>query len=514
MNQESLTVTPVNTETPTPSPTVSAAEKWSGVFAGMKKADTLKLPIYNNPLMTQRLGADPYALVYDGRVYIYMTGDVIETGVGGKPAPNSYQKINTINVISSDDLVNWTDHGSVKAAGFTGAAKWGGNSWAPAAACKEIDGKMQFFLYFANSGNGIGVLRADSPVGPFEDPIGKALINRDTPNCASVTWLFDLAVWVDEDGSAYLYVGGGVPGGNQPTEDQIEHPYTARMVKLGDDMISLDGDPIALDPPFLFEDSGINRNGDTYYYSYCSNFNVDGHPNASKYNLHNGQICYMTSDSPYGPFTYQGAILKNPGEYFGPGGNNHHCIFEFNGKYYITYHSQILDKPLGTGGGYRCTHIDEVLLNEDGSISMGKGTKTGVAQLKSFDPYATVPAATMHTMGGIETKPYGDIAKKYGSGDMVVTGIDEGDWINVAGVDFGTDGAKTFTGTFSGCREGASGAIAIRLDSLGGEDVGYLEVNGDGTFSTTLLCSATGVHDVYFIFAGSGFEWNSWSFGK
>lgn len=26
-----------------------------------------------------------------------------------------------------------------------GAATWGNNSWAPAAACKEIDGKMRFF---------------------------------------------------------------------------------------------------------------------------------------------------------------------------------------------------------------------------------------------------------------------------------------------------------------------------------------------------------------------------------
>ncbi|MBO4398673.1 MAG: family 43 glycosylhydrolase, partial [Lachnospiraceae bacterium] len=132
----------------------------------MSIAKTLKKPGEHNPLMTQRFGADPYALVYNGRIYIYMTADVIETNEDGSPKPNSYQKINKINVLSSDDMVNWTDHGSIFAAGDEGAAKWGGNSWAPAAACKEIDGKMKFFLYFANSGNGIGVLSADSPVGP------------------------------------------------------------------------------------------------------------------------------------------------------------------------------------------------------------------------------------------------------------------------------------------------------------------------------------------------------------
>ena len=95
MSSESVNTMTGTTPATTPALTATAAEKWSGVFAAMKKADTLKLPIYNNPLMVQRLGADPYALVYDGRVYIYMTGDVIETGVGGKPAANSYSKINT-----------------------------------------------------------------------------------------------------------------------------------------------------------------------------------------------------------------------------------------------------------------------------------------------------------------------------------------------------------------------------------------------------------------------------------
>ena len=483
------------------------AKNMKKIFENMELAETLKSPAYHNPLMTQRLGADPYALVYDGRVYIYMTADVIETKPDGSPMANTYQKINKLNVISSDDLVNWTDHGSVLAAGYEGAAKWGGNSWAPAAACKEIDGKMQFFLYFANSGNGIGVLRADSPIGPFTDPIGKALISRATPNCASVAWLFDPAVWVDDDGKAYIYVGGGVPGEN------YENPGTARVAQLGDDMISLATDPIAIEPPFLFEDSGINRIGDTYYYSYCSNFNVDGHPNASKYNLRNGQICYMTSDNPMGPFTYQGAILKNPGDYFGPGGNNHHCIFEFNGRYYITYHSQILDEPLKTGGGYRCTHIDELKINADGSIGMGQGTKTGVAQLKNFDPYQEIPAATMSTMGGISTVAKDENAKTYGSGVMAVNNIDDGDWMMVSGVDFGEEGASKFIADFT-CKGEAEGAVCVRIDYLKtGTEVAYLTVK-DGEASAEFIEKVTGVHNVYFIFAGKGYEFNGWKFEK
>ena len=59
-------------------------------------------------------------------------------------------------------------------------------SWAPAAAHKTINGKDKFFLYFANGGGGIGVLTADSPIGPWTDPLGKALGYRQyTWNCRS-----------------------------------------------------------------------------------------------------------------------------------------------------------------------------------------------------------------------------------------------------------------------------------------------------------------------------------------
>lgn len=42
-----------------------------------------------------------------------------------------------------------------------------------------------------------------------------------------------------------------------------------------------------------------------------------------------GEIITMSSDNPMGPFTLCGPILKNPQYYFGRGGNNHHCMFEF-----------------------------------------------------------------------------------------------------------------------------------------------------------------------------------------
>ena len=247
----------------------------------------------NNPLYTQRFGADPGVMEYDGRLYVYMTDDILEVDANNKIKENSYSLIRSINCISSDDLVNWTDHGKIRTAGASGAAKWANNSWAPCAAHKTIDGKEKFFLYFCNGGNGIGVLTADSPIGPWKDERGRALIDRTVQNCADVTWLFDPAVIVDDDGTGYLAFGGGVPDGNQAA------PGTGRIVRLGEDMISLAGDPVRLDVPWLFEDSGINKIGGKYIYSYCSNWQTSG----NSLHMTDGAIQYMTADDPLGPYT-------------------------------------------------------------------------------------------------------------------------------------------------------------------------------------------------------------------
>ena len=95
--------------------------------------------------LSHKFGADPYALAVDGRVYLYNTYDALEYDGGGNVKDNSYSTINKLSVISSSDLVNWTDHGAIQVAGPTGAAAWATQSWAPAAAHKVIDGEDRFF---------------------------------------------------------------------------------------------------------------------------------------------------------------------------------------------------------------------------------------------------------------------------------------------------------------------------------------------------------------------------------
>lgn len=458
---------------------------------------------YSNPLVTTDFGADPYAIVYDGRVYVYMTSDDYEYDANGNLKGNSFGYIKTLRIISSDDMVNWTDHGEIKVAGEEGAAKWASHSWAPAIAYKQIDGKDKFFLYFANDASGIGVLEADTPLGPWKDPIGKALLTGKTPGCEGVVWCFDPAVLVDDDGSAYIYFGGGVPDGKQ------NNPKTARVAKLGDDMISIDGAAKEIDAPCMFEDSGIFKYGDKYYYSYCSNFispHKDGYPGY-------GTICYMVSDDPMGPFTYAGEVFENPQVWFGVGGNNHHATFVFEGKSYFIYHAQTLSKAqeeaqkLASGTltkGYRSTHIDPIELNSDGTIRPISGTYAGISQLKTINPYERIEAETVAWNAGIKIADCAEEGKLFKNFNRQITDLQDGDWTSIAQAAFGDRGATEFT-VKAASKSG--GQIEIRMDSPEGALVGTVNVEATGSEDTfkefsCKLDRITDTHNVFLVFKG------------
>ena len=463
----------------------------------------------HNPVMTQRFGADPYALVYDGRVYLYMTGDTFICNGDGVISENIYSQIDTINVISSEDMVNWTDHGTVYAAGSNGAAKWCRNAWAPAAACKEINGKMKFFLYFANGGDGIVVLEADSPVGTFRDSLGKPLISRQTPACSEVTWLFDPAVLVDDDGEAYIYFGGGIP-----SAEMAANPGTARVAKLGKDMQSLEGEPVVIaDVPYLFEDSGINKINGRYYYSYCSNFSIP-EDQVPALGFDRGEIMVMTGMHPMGPFELAGPVLKNPDWFFGLEGNNHHCMFLFDEQWYIAYHTRILEERMGILQNYRSTSIDTMQVEENGCVHMIQMTREGVAQTKPVDPYRRNKAVMMASMGGVSTTQYGENAVNCGCGDMILSGISDGSWVEVCGADFGEKTVNAFEITVRGT---AGGYVRVCLDSPQGEEVCIAELIPDGMCRLTVCTAAInkkikGIHNLCFVYLGEGYEVYDWRF--
>ena len=466
-----------------------------------------KIPGYANPLISHKYGADPWALEYKGRLYLYLTADTYEYNDYGRLINNTYGKINKITVISSSDLLNWTDHGEIPVAGLAGAAKWAKHSWAPAVACKKIGGKDQFFLYFANDASNIGVLTADSPVGPWTDPLGAPLIHRGIPGVEGVTWCFDPAVLVDDDGCGYLYFGGGLPS---LAQKDVLHPCTARVIKLGSDMISTSGEAVMIDAPAFFEDSGINKINGKYYYSYCSNFEGE---RPKSYPAH-GVIAYMVGDHPMGPFTYEGTIFKNPDYFFVVGGNNHHCLFMFKGRWYIAYHAQTLGKSLGRVKGYRSPHINALALSRDGRIHPVEANMEGVTLPVTLDPYKQTGAETAAWCAGVTT------AAISGCTNLCATDIHDGDWLAVANADFGTTGAARFTTRLASC---VGGEIEIRLDSPLAEIVGTLGTGATGGEDIWDIRSCdvkliTGVHHVFFVFKGDSdrnlMNFDYWFFEK
>ena len=299
-------------------------------------------------------------------------------------------------------------------------------------------------------------------------------------------WLFDPAVLVDDDGTGYLYFGGGVPKGKDA------NPGTARVVKLGDDMISLACDPVTIEPPYLFEDSGINKIDGKYYYSYCSNWNTSGSGYAT------AAIEYMVSDNPMGPFTYTGEMFKNPGVYFDVWGNNHHSLFEFKDKYYLAYHARALEtEVLGTNLGYRSTQIDTVTI-ENGEIKNVIPTMTGVSQLEKVNPYEKVEAECIARELGVEVAGCGNTTVKAQSGD----------WTCVKGVDF-EHGVSEITLSL---KTSEATTVEIRTGSSSGTLLGTVEVeNTNGSFEefAAKVKNVTGEKNLFFVFRGD-VEFDYW----
>ena len=167
-------------------------------------ADEYKSASNNNPISASVFCADPTALDYKGRLYVYGTNDHQQFIKNGKKDGNGYGDIKSLVIFSTDDMVNWTFHGTIDVAKV--CSKWGGNffrSWAPSVTWRhnEETGKDEFFLYFANWAVNVGVLTADSPIGPWKSPLSNAIVTGNSPGVNPCTWCFDPGVVIDENGS-------------------------------------------------------------------------------------------------------------------------------------------------------------------------------------------------------------------------------------------------------------------------------------------------------------------------
>lgn len=466
-----------------------------------------------NPISSNIFCAAPCGIEYNGRLYVFGTNDhqqFVRENFYGK---NSYEKIHSLVCFSTDDLINWTFHEEIDVKKI---APWILNSWAPAVVYrKESDGLTHFYLYFSNNGCGIGVLTATSPLGPWKDPLGKSLISYDMENLKNCPTPFDCGVCIDDKGDGYLVFGGGCA----PFHDD-SMPGTARIVKLGSDLISISGDFCEIPAPYFFEASDIHFINGQYIYFYNNNW-VER--NNWDYPVTAPSACsmsYMTTKTPLIPesWVYQKDFFKNPGEQGLNYSNNHTGLVKYRNKWYILYHTLTLQENTPFTGGYRSICIDEACVNDsngDFSISMTKGTRAGVKKIKNYNPFTKNSGKTMYTSADVDFKIACD-------GEKQAFSKESGAWLLVKNVDFDccddikqqSECKKLFSFEIEAYCEKQSenkSQILVIFDKLSNEPKFVFELGEKPEIKSLQLEEEIfGVHDIYFVFSSEGIYFKNW----
>jgi beta-xylosidase len=411
-------------------------------------------------VITTNYTADPAPYVHGDTVYLYTTHD--EDNADG------FMMYDWL-LHTSTDMVNWTSHGAVASLGDIKWSSKTNGAWAEQVI--ERDGK--WFMYVPIHGNGISVLVADNPYGPFKEPLNKALVwQREHWND------IDPTVWIDDDGQAYMYWGNP----------------DLYMIKLNKDMISTQGSIVTYPKIKDYQEGPwVYKHGDHYYMTFASTCCAEG-------------IGYAMSDKITGPWTYKGDIMPHSSRSNG----NHPGIIDFKGKSYVFGLNYELWRYKSEKMGQKYQHkerrsvgLSEMKYNADGTIQkIDYWPDNGVAQLEDFDPYKRVEAETMSWGEDVRVRKSG------AAGNTVITNLSEGKYTKISGVEFGDAGAESFSAAVLSVKKASS--ITVRLDKVNGEVVGKAEFNADGLV-TVPLTGAVGKHDVFFVFTGD-FEADYWEF--
>lgn len=323
--------------------------------------------------------------LFDGRVYLYGSHDRFN---GYTYCLNDYVCWSA----PEDDLSDWRYEGVIYGRADDPRNRDGDMCLYAPDVTVGPDGR--YYLYYVLSRLGIvSVAVSDSPAGRYRFygyvryADGTLLGERegDMPQ-------FDPGVLTEED-RTYLYSGFCMPG-----DESRKGPVVS---VLGPDMLSILEDPITVVPstPYaagtdfdghsFYEAPSIRKIGDTYYFIYSS--------------ILYSELCYATSKSPTGNFSFGGVIIANNDfniDSYKPamkpmfyGGNNHGSIIRIRGKWYVFYHRH----TNGTNFSRQaCCEPIEIL--PDGSIRQVEMTSCGLngGPLKGSGEYPAYIACNLY----------------------------------------------------------------------------------------------------------------------
>lgn len=301
----------------------------------------------NSVLGEYGLFGDPNIIIMDDKYYIYPTTD----GVNGWRS--TYFK-----AFSSTDLVHWTDEGKIL---DLKDVPWssGVYGWAPTA----IKYKDKYYFYYSsgnkeNDHKDLAVAVSDSPNGPFVDK-GEPLVKGGIlPG-----QMIDSQVFIDDDGTPYLFWGNG-------------RLYVA---KLNEDMVSFASEIRDITPESDFTEGifVVKRNG-KYYFTWSQ-----GNTEYPDYHVR-----YGVSDSPFERPVGNTVILSQ--DYTKDSRiqcTAHHSILNIpnTDEWYIAYHRFNIPTTVEIGGGlYAGSHrevaIDKLEFDENGNIKPVLATLEGVTK--------------------------------------------------------------------------------------------------------------------------------------
>ena len=390
-----------------------------------------------NPVIRDQFSADPTARVFNNKVYLYPSHDIM-------PPEGQRQDwfcMEDYHVFSSENLTDWTDHGVIVTQNKVPWVRPNSYSmWAPD--CVERNGK--YYFYFPSSpkdgrGFAVGVAIADSPEGPFiPEPEPIKGINGIDP-----------CVLQASDGNAYIFWGNGRCAKLKPNMKELADDTPKEKVKFGEREFEMLGANCLKDlpnrqaeGPFAFEYNG------NYYLTY-------------PYVRENTEVLgYAMSKNPMGPYEYKGLIMA---EHANGCWTNHHSIVNYKGQWYLFYHHNFFSPR---DDKRRSVQIEKLYFNADGTIQEVKPTMRGVGINKAtekiqIDRYSEAAAGV--------TTAHVDTTRAF-SGDCA-TMPTKGSWIKYDAVDFSciTDGyivlsAKASDDTEFCIREGnAKGKVIARF---------------------------------------------------
>jgi arabinoxylan arabinofuranohydrolase len=404
-----------------------------------------------NPLLgNEHYVPDVEARVWnDGRLYIYGSYDIRE---------KNFWCSDVYHVFSTDNLVDWVDHGiSLDANDISWLTIKG--LYAPD--CVFKDGKYYLFFCMGGDGGREGVAISDKPYGPFKNPV---------PIQGADGFGIDPAVLVDDDGKAYLYWG----------------QENLKGALLSDDMTSII--PETLNNKLLKEEKDgfhegacIRKINDKYYLVYTD--------------VSRGRatcLSYAISDSPLGPFEKKGILIDNT--YSGKlSWNNHGSICAYKDQWYIFYHCSSLGNIHN-----RRLWIEPITINQDGTINEVQMTTQG----------AEPPISAKNEMSAYRACfMYGNVSNGFENGEEILTGAKTGDYVSYKYLMFSKE--KAFTAVAKG-----KGNITVYTDSPFWRQKAYIEINSENEWETVTVPfpEEIGIHSVYLRFAGENISIKSFRF--